>query len=265
MDDLALEDERVYRVVMFDEPVPWAQRRVGELSRIHELSSGVENIVDLPFIVRDLSELSIPVKEKGRIVLDLASFDYTIDGNTETAIVQNLELPALMSFVKVRTSSESNLRIMQVTGADIEYRGAVRLRLHGIIRYEIVPQALTQISEVLVGVEYWFAKPLDYVDNAIGRFDTPGNYILFRRRRLGNYAIVEEALVCSIELSRGHQYMAVYSHLTGTTYVPYKVISFAEYNARDEIWTFERVEDTTIEMYPAGLKEFLTKIGGRID
>ena len=228
------------------------------------MSKGVENIVDLPFIVRDLAELDIPV-EKGRIVLDLASFDCTIDGSMETAIVQNLELPALMSFMKVRTSPESNLRIVQVTGADIEYRGAVRLRLQGIIRYEIVPQALTQLSEVLVGKEYWFRQPLDYVDNAIGRFDTPGNYILFRRRRLGNYAIVEETLVGRIVLNRASQTLTVYTHRAGTTYVTYKVISFADYNAGDEIWTFERVKDTTIGQFPVGLEEFVSKIGGYIE
>lgn len=265
LNDQTPEGEEISRVVMIDELVPWAQRKIGERTRVHELSKGVENIIDLPFIVRDLAELDIPVEEKGRIVLDLASFDYTIDGNTETAIVQNLELPALMSFMKVRTSPESNLRIVQVTGADIEYRGAVRLRLQGIIRYEIVPQALTQLSEVLVGKEYWFRQPLDYVDNAIGRFDTPGNYILFRRRRLGNYAIVEETLVGRIVLNRASQTLTVYTHRAGTTYVTYKVISFADYNAGDEIWTFERVKDTTIGQFPVGLEEFVSKIGGYID
>lgn len=123
-----------YVIIMLNEVIPWSQRKVSNLDNTYRLSQGVENILDVPFIISDTIISGVDTRERGRVTLDIASFGYSSSlSGTGTAIVQDLDMPALMSYVRFLTKSDGVERWMIVTGIDIEYRGVVRMRLHGII------------------------------------------------------------------------------------------------------------------------------------
>lgn len=213
-------DEGVYDLMLTNEVVPWASRKVDTAQDIIKLKKGVENSVSLPFIINNsIKNMNIPYEEKGRISLDIAAFkapepseepdeikdsslykiwweyagtiktlnnvtyhswiakngayapsvkrmgtptrnpsigdnitvlDYsnfmggwTTGGTTQVAdkigtvlatkLVQDLEMPALMSYVDVYTNESGVPRKMKVIGIDLEYRGIIRMRVQGIL------------------------------------------------------------------------------------------------------------------------------------
>lgn len=121
--------DRDYKPYWIFSHVPWAQREVGSELITTDLGSGVDNSIDLPFIVGGLQDLDIPVKEEGRMVVEIAAFNDAFNKYD----IQMLDMPALMSYIAVTTRAGDAPRWMKIIGIDIEYSGIVKMRLSGII------------------------------------------------------------------------------------------------------------------------------------
>lgn len=115
--------------------VPFASRDVGILDTTRRIGVAESNVIDLPYIVGDLSHSvnSSYDKEVGRVVFDIANIYYFEDDEWVLADIQTLAVPALMSYVTVNIKDDLPEMRVKITRISIEFDGVVRTRIHGII------------------------------------------------------------------------------------------------------------------------------------